>query len=409
MKPLPIKYHINPDTGEPDQSMGIDIDWDAIRKAFKKLHIPDRYYKPRMDGIEHLGYIIDMSDRSRGKTTNKLLLGLILYQAYGIQLHYLRQNSDQVQPKSIRNLYETVLGNGYISRITEGKYNSIRYRGQRWYLQLLDDNGTVLEIDPVPCCVCFGLDESDDQKSIYNAPRGDMIFFDEFITSKYGYYDFKWFTDLCKTIIRDRKSAIIYMSANTIDINTPWFDELCIRDTVAALDRGQHAETVTSLGTHIYIEILPESTSEQRKQVNRKYWGFDTSQVSAITGKGVWTTDDYPHIPPADDDHPVQVIMNRIFVERQGRLFKLQLVRSDQHGLCIYVMPATRTYNDSVIFTADELQDTRYVFAFGRGTGVAWVWEMYTQGMFRYAHNAAGAFIKSYVSYCQSKITAMRR
>ena len=409
MKPQPIEYHINPDTGQPDQSMGIKIDWEIIRKAFKKLKIPDIYYKPHMDNIEHLGYIVDMSDRSRGKTTNKLILGLLLYCAYGIQLQYLRQTEDQCQPKEIGDLYQTVIENGYIERITEGKYNYIAYRGKRWRLQLIDDDGKVLETDPDHCCICLGLDEAPALKSQYNAPRGDMIFFDEFIGERYGYYDYKHFTDLTKTIIRDRLSPIIYLSANTINLHSQWFDEFCIRDQVERLQQGEHTETVTSLGTHIYIEILSPNTTEQRKAVNRKYFGFETSQVSAITGKGVWTTDDFPHIPPADEDKPVRILLNRVFVERQGRYMKLQLVQSEQHGICVYVMPATKTYDDSAIFTADELQDPRYVFAFGKGTGIGFFWELYLQGRFRYAHNAAGAFVKSYVSYTQTKLAAMRR
>lgn len=403
MRPQKIRWYDN------DQSLGIIIDWHMIAKEYDKLKIPAVYHRPHMDGIDHLGYIIDLSDRSRGKTTNKLILGLLLYAAYGVQLHYIRQYSDQCEPKSIRSLYDTVLDCGYIERITEGKYNRITYRGRRWYLQLVDDTGTVLETDPTACCVCFGLDDAPRQKSIYNAPRGDMIFYDEFITTTYGYLDYGNFVDLCKTIIRDRKSPIIYMSANTIDINSPWFDELCIRDQIERLHPGDSTETATEQGTHVYIEILPSDTSLKRQTVNKRFWGFGTKRLAAITGRGEWASDDYPHIPPSDADHPVEVLLNRVFVERSGRLVKLQLVRSEQHGLCVYAMPATKTYDDSIIFTADELLDSRYVFAFGKQTVVAWVWDLYVAGKYRYATNATGAYIKSYVSYAMTRLASMRR
>lgn len=409
MKPQQIRYHINPETGAEDQSLGIVIDWKMIEKAYDKLKIPEAYHKPHMQGIDHLGYIIDLSDRSRGKTTNKLILGLLLYMAYGVQLHYIRQSSEQCELRNIKNLYSTVLDCGYIEKITEGKYNHLNYRGRRWYLQLLDDDGKVLESDPIACCVCFGLDDAPAQKSIYNAPKGDMIFFDEFISPIYRYNDYTLFSDLCKTIIRDRISPVIFMSANTIDKQSQWFDELCIRDQIEHLHQGESTETVTSLGTHLYIEILGQDTSVKRAQVNRRFFGFDTKRLSAITGKGEWTTDDYPHIPPSDDDHPVRIILNRIFVERQGRLIKLQVVKSPQHGLCVHAIPATKLYDDSIIFTADDLSDDRYLFCFGTGTGVGFVWDLYLQGRFRYAHNEAGAFIKSYVSYAKSKLAAMRR
>lgn len=407
IKPQTIKYLPNAD-GIPDPSVGIDIDWRMIERAYDRLKIPDRFHRPKMDGIEHLGYIIDMSDRSRGKTTNKLILGLLLYWAYGIQLHYIVHSKNQCEPREIRDLYRTVISNGYIEQITGGKYNNIAYRGRRWNLLMLDDDGHVLEQDPDACCVCFGLDDAPKRKSIYNAPLGDMIFFDEFITTETNWDDYKNFSDLCKTIIRDRKSPIIYMSANTIDKNTHWFDDLCIRDQVEKMNPGDHIETITDLGTHIYIEILSHETSMQRQDVNRRFFGFRTAQLGAITGKGDWTTDDYPHIPSQKDD-AVRVLHNAVFVQRGSKLAKLQLVQSRIRGICVHVMPATRTYDDSIIFTADDLADDRYVFGFGKQTTVGAYWDLYMQGRFWYSDNAVGAFIKSYVSFVNSRISAMRR
>lgn len=403
-----IHYYKNK-KGKEDPALGIVIDWKMIRKAYDGLKIPKKYHRPHMDGIDHLGYIIDLSDRSRGKTTNKLLLGLLLYAAYGIQLHYIRQNSDQCEPKQIKNLYETVLSCKYIERITEGKYNHITYRGRRWYMQLLDDTGKVLETDPVPCCVCFGLDDAPEQKSIYNAPRGDMIFFDEFITLHYGYDDYTLFTDLCKTIIRDRLSPIIYMSANTIDRQSPWFDELCIRDTVEKMEQGTAQEIQTEEGTHLYVEILPADNSEVRMAVNKRFFGFGGSRLSAITGRGTWASESYPHIPKEDPDSPSRILVNTIFLKRQNALIKLRLVDHPQLGISVFCMPATKTYDDSIIFSADTLEDVRYVFAFGKNTGVAFIWELYIQGRFRYATNSVGGVVKSYVSFAQSKLAAMRR
>ena len=404
-----IHYHKN-EKGKEDAARGIVIDWKMIQKAYNALKIPKKYHRPHMDGIDHLGYIIDMSDRSRGKTTNKLILGLLLYCAYGIQLHYIRQNSEQCELRYIKNLYETVVSCGYIEKITEGKYNHIMYRGKRWYLQLLDEEtGKVLETDPVACCVCFGLDEATAQKSIYNAPRGDMIFFDEFVSNTYGFYDYINFTDLCKTIIRDRISPIIYMSANTINRQSAWFDELFIRSAVEKMEQGTAQEISTEEGTHIYIEILPADNSEIRQAVNKRFFGFGGTRTAAITGRGTWASETYPHIPREDEEHPTREILNQIFLLRQNTLLKLKVVEHPTLGIGVFVMPATRTYDDSVIFTADDLTDARYVFAFGKNTGVYFIWELYMQGRFWYANNTIGGVVKSYVSYAQSKLAAMRR
>ena len=82
---------------------GILIDWDAVRREYKKLKIPKEYHYPLKADFGRVGYVIDMSDRSRGKTTNKLIVGLLLYAMYGIQLHYVRQKSSQCEiPEQLR-------------------------------------------------------------------------------------------------------------------------------------------------------------------------------------------------------------------------------------------------------------------------------------------------------------------
>ena len=69
------------------QKLGIKIDWKLVRKEFRKLHCPVTSHNPLKADMEKCGYVIDLSDRSRGKTTYKLIVGLILFKLYGINLH----------------------------------------------------------------------------------------------------------------------------------------------------------------------------------------------------------------------------------------------------------------------------------------------------------------------------------
>ena len=103
------------------------------------------------------------------------------------------------------------------------------------------------------------------------------------------------------------------------------------------------------------------------------------------------------------------MMCNRIFIEMNGQLMKLAVVRNPEIGICVYVTPATKLYDDSVIFTADEVKDRRYVFLFGKGLPVNFVWDLYTKGRWYYAHNAAGCWIRAYVTYAQGKLRNMTR
>lgn len=393
---------------EDKQKLGIKIDWKLVRKEYNKLHCPADSHNPLKADFSKCGYVIDLSDRSRGKTTNKLLVGLILFKLYGIILHYVRQKKTDCEPKMLKDLYKTVCDYKYIQKIFGDDYNDITYVGKRWYLIKREKDGSISYQCEDNCTFCIGLDESDDLKSTYNAPRGDMIFHDEFISTIYGYYDFIRFSDICKTIIRDRLSPVIFMSANNINKNSIWFDELCIRKDLEPMEQGDSKYIESELGTHIYLEILSANITKERANVNKRFWGFPNPKLTAITGRGTWATENYQRIPlyRADEDTQPRELQNVVFVSMSGKYVKLRLVQDIERGLCVFVTPATKIYDDSIVLTADEIHNKRMIYGFGLETFLKAYWKLYKQNKFYYATNSEGAFIKSYISYVLTLNTA---
>lgn len=383
---------------DDDKEKGILYDWDLIRREYKKLGCPKRVYNPLKADIRVFGYILAMSERSEGKTTNPLLIVMIMNKIYGTIGHYIRNRPDMITPKSLKDLFKTILEYHYIEKITDGQYNNVYYYGKRWYYCNTDETGRIKEKCPEHFMFCCSLPESDYLKSSYNCPTGDLIIFDEFImTDGYLYSDFIHFSDICKTIIRDRISPVIFMLSNSVDVSSPWFDELCIRDEANTIQQGETRQIVTSEGTHIYFEMLEKNTSEIRQQVNTRFWGFPNPKLAAITGKGTWAVESYPHIRPYKDDDDFQIIQNRLFVRQSGKLLKLQLIRDDT-GFAVHVMPATRTYKDSVILTHGDITSKQEVFGFGaKGTVLDVYWRLYRANRFYYATNIDGALMKAYI------------
>jgi len=387
-----IKYHDN------DINKGIVYDWEKIRKEYKKLNCPKGVYNPLKPDYDIFGYNICMSDRSEGKTTNPLLLSMIMNEMYGTIGHYIRQSTNALTPKLLGNLFNTILKFGYVEKITKGLWNSVFYYGKKWFYCNRDDNGKIEEKAEQHFLYCIGLNESDDLKSSYNCPTGDFILFDEFIQlSGYGYSDFIAFTDICKTITRDRISPIILMMSNNIDFTSPWFDELCIRDDVNTMQMGDIRQIETELGTHIYLEILPENTSEQRELVNRRFFGFPNPKLAAITGKGTWAGESYPHIKYVKDDS-ARVLYNKLYCKQSGKLLKLQLVKHPDIGYCVYVVPATRIPENAYILTHQDITDKREIFGFGKsGTLLDTYWTLYKANKFYYASNLTGVLFRGYI------------
>lgn len=396
---------------------GIKYNWKQIRKEYKKMKIPAEYYFPLRVDWEQAGYCIAMSDRARGKTSEVLILGAIMNKLYGTIIHYIRTDKESITPMHMKDLFSTLTECGYIEKLTDGKYNGVYYFGHRWYYCRYDEQGKREETAEDHFMICMHLSESDRLKSSYNCPRGDLIIYDEFISlSGYGYSDFIRFADLTSTIFRKRLCGCIYMLSNTIDRNSPWFDELCIRDDVNIMGQGENRYIESPLGSRMFVEILTADQSIQTEHVNRRYFGFPNPKLSAITGRGTWATETYQHIPPTQYTDPetgerkereIRIIYNRLFVRQSGKLLKLQIVK-DERGICVYVKPATRTYEDSWILTHGDITSPREIFAFGsHGTPLESVWKLYKQNRFYYATNADGALLFAYVKICNEKLRNM--
>lgn len=382
---------------------GVKYDWGKIRKEYKRLKCPRDVYYPLKCDWDQAAFNMCLSDRSRGKTTNPVLVSLIMYRDYGTTPHYLRVSSDQTRPMIIQDMYTTIREHDYISRIFGGEFNDIEYYAKRWTLVKRNmETGEITAAADRPAMVCFGINESDDIKSVYNSPRGDAIIFDEFISSIYHYDDFFNFKNMIKTIVRDRLSAVCWMLANTTDVHTPWFDDMMLRDAIMGMQMGE-ARYCTA-GDHVsyFIDIMSPDVSERREKVNDRYFGHDNPKLNAITGRQMWSTEDYPHIPP-DKLDPAQQIYGRLYLQHAGRIVRLVLVRREI-GLCVHVVPAKRIYDDSWCLTMGVITDKRYLYGAGpKGTVLETYWRLYKANRWYYATNSEGAVVKAYLKMLRAE------
>lgn len=387
-----------------DQNLGIKYDWSRIKKEYKKLRCPKDVYYPLKCDWDQAAYNMCLSDRSRGKTTNPLLVSFIMYRDYLTTPHYLRNDKDQVRPMIIRDMCETIRDFRYIERIFGGEYNDIEYRSRRWTLVKRDEQGDIVAAADRPLLVCFGLNDSDSLKSTYNAPRGDVIILDEFIESVYRYNSFFNFKNIIKTIVRDRLSAVCWMLANTTDIHSPWFDDLMLRDQINTLGMGQAAYIEAGDGVRYYIDIMSPDTSERREKVNMRYFGRNNPKLNSITGRQMWSTKDFPHIPPAKIDEPEEVY-SKLYMQHAGRLVRLVLVRRSI-GLCVHVVPAVKLYSDSWCLTMSEITTGRQLYGSGpKGSILETYWRLYKANRWYYATNYEGALVEAYIKVLRADRT----
>ena len=380
--------------------LGILYDWNKIIRAYKALKCPKDVYDPTptiktMTIDNNVKWYIGMSKRRVGKTTNYLLYGLIMFWLYGTHTYYIRERDDMIAPRNSKKLFDTIIANGYIEKITDGIYNSVKYQAKGWYLCKRNDNGDIIEECMQAFCYMQSIQSAEDVKSVLNDPVADIIIYDEFIGSVVYPNSFVDFFNLISTIKRLRQSTLIFLLANTIDMYHIYFKEFCIADSVQKMRAGDKAIITSDIGTKVLVERIEQPAAAKRQDEIDKvlYYGFPNPKLSAITGDD-WAIANYQHIP----DGEYKYIYQKIYIMYSNKFVRLDLVHHEKLGLCCFAHWATNTYKDSIILTAEERTDPRYRYKTGHGRLEQIIRNCFRQNRVYYATNDVGAFVDSYLT-----------
>lgn len=354
MKPIldSIKY-IN-----DNESYGIDYDFKKLEELYKKLEVPEEYWRPPIDKLKYHRYIQVMSDRAAAKTTNVLLLGLCFNRLYGTVIQYVRGKDRQTTQNTAGELIGVINSfedGWYIRTLTDGRYNALRYHRttKTFHYAMLDEDGALVEEDPVFCIKMLSVEKHEDYKSGYNAPLGDFILYDEFIQEVYA-DEFVAFCDLLSTICRKRMSPRIFMLANTINKNSKWFEEYEIAKEIRGLEKGESRSIATEKGTHIYVEVIGNTVTPRKQALNAAYFGFKNPRLAAITGEGTWACVNVQHMPKSGHDGYTYISRGLFLEVALGEYLACDVVEHKEVGVVMYVHRATKVKEGATVLTLYE-------------------------------------------------------
>lgn len=368
-----IKYINN------DYNLGIVIDWTMVMKELKKLiepYVADNYVpEPPWNSAN---WFVDCSERSVGKTTQYLLIGMILNKYYGITVEYLRLHKDQIRPIHLRDLFSTIDNPDYeyVKKITDGKYNSILYDSKRFYYCNRDEKGNINKVDIAAECFCHveATDNVDNIKSLYNNSKASYVILDEFINAS-GVNREMDFLNLCQvlsTYRRNRLDMKIVLLANTINPYNQLFKELCVSDDIRKLKLGEDKVVNTPLGTNVWIHLVAfdKKVTEKRLFNNLQYFGFKNPKLSSINGGQEWAIKNYPHLHPVDiyNNEERKLIYRDCYLRHYDKLLSLELWYSTTIGTYLYVHEMTTTPKLPMrIYTLDTPKNRIEKYGIGNG------------------------------------------
>lgn len=171
--------------------------WEMITNLYKSLDVPKQYvWIPNL--LECDNYV-GVSDRSRGKTTNSVLLGLCAFKLFGWSTGYFRNTKEDGKKSNLETLAQVINQYGYVKKLFP-QYDRIVYHYQGGYWCMVNDE-TQDESDPI--MYKFIVDEYVSYLG-RNEITCNIFIYDEFMHDEYKSDRFIHFLSLHKTISRER-------------------------------------------------------------------------------------------------------------------------------------------------------------------------------------------------------------
>lgn len=382
---------------------GIKYDWNSIMRTYRQLMrqagYNDPLYDPSTIPWDNAKYFQLLSERAAGKTTNLILIGMIMNQMYGTQIGYIRQSEDMIKPSIAGDIFNVILSyraGFYVKWLTDNRYEGIYIHWKKAYFCKYDEMGRPDEIAPEPFLQFLSIDHNFDYKSGFQAPFMDFIVFDEFISGTYRVNEFCDFMDLLSTIIRKRKGPVVCMLSNAINYNSTYFKEFEISREVKKIKVGQHEIITTEKGTNIYVEMIGMKQSAIKTEINRLFYGFKNPRLASITGgEQTWSFDPVPHITHSDTD---ELITKNIRLDCGDCMLQLELVETEDRGLIINVHEAgPKMYDDTIVLTNGEIRQPNQLWGIGKGPLCKLIWGLYAENKFYYDTNETGSMVANYI------------
>ena len=242
-------------------------------------------------------YTMIVGERSNGKSYGALQYCLLQYHETGRPFAYIRRTDKSIKRNPLIKLFGSLVNNGIIYLVTDGKYNNIEPKGGDVYFMRVNDDGEK-DISPEPFCYCYALNTVDSSRG-GRPPEVENIIFDEFIplNSPYGYIDPENETDYFKNTISNimgyREPKNIIMVANTIDQHSCYFQNMRITG-IKDMKSGQIDLYKYKQGGKGSIAVAMSSGTTGGKP-NDYIYEFD-GEENMITGASLWDFDRYPKL-----------------------------------------------------------------------------------------------------------------
>lgn len=357
-----------------------------------------KYYSLNKINKKNATYNVIFGERSNGKTYATLKQVLENYFSDGSQFAYIRRWSVDVQPKRMNNLFNAIIEDGYLEKLSGGKFTAIFYRTGRFYLCTYNDKGKPIYNEEDIIGYAFSLSENEHNKA-NSYPRVTNIIFDEFLTNKiYLPDEFILFMNTVSTIVRQRTNVKIYMLGNTVNKFCPYFKEMGLTNILSMKQGSIDLYTYGESKLKVAVEY---ADSKKKFKKNNFYFAFNNPKLKMITG-GAWELNIYPHAPVKW--LPKNIIFT-YFIDFNDNIYQCEIINKDTN-VFTYIHEKTtpiKNPDKDIIYTLDYNPKINYNVNILKPltdyqNKIAW---FYTHDRVYYQDNNVGDAINNYLKICK--------
>ena len=357
-----------------------------------------KYYSLNKINKKDATYNVIFGERSNGKTYATLKQALENYFDNGSQFAYIRRWSVDVQPKRMNNLFNAIIEDGYLEKLSGGKFTAIFYRTGRFYLCTYNDKGKPIYNEEDVIGYAFSLSENEHNKA-NSYPRVTTIIFDEFLTNKiYLPDEFILFMNTVSTIVRQRTNVKIYMLGNTVNKYCPYFKEMGLTNILSMKQGSIDLYTYGDSKLKVAVEY---ADSKKKFKKNNFYFAFNNPKLKMITG-GAWELNIYPHAPVKW--LPKNIIFT-YFIDFNDNIYQCEIINKDTN-VFTYIHEKTtpiKNPDKDIIYTLDYNPKINYNVNILKPltdyqNKITW---FYTHDRVYYQDNNVGDAINNYLKICK--------
>lgn len=349
---------------------------------------------------ENADYNVIYGERSNGKTTSVLEYALDdnIASGYTNQLAIVRRWEEDFKGKNGQQMFDNIVKLNWVEKKTKGRYNSITYYSQRWFLSKYDELGNLVEKRDVPFALGFSLTSEEHYKST-SYPNIKTILFDEFITrNMYLPEEFIKFQSVLSTIIRLRSDVKIFMCGNTINKYCPYFAEMGL---IHVRNQKKGTIDVYTYGESELKVAVEYSDMPSKKKPSNKYFAFNNPKLQMITNGG-WEIDIYPHLP---HKYLPKHVIYTFYVVFDGDILQGNVINIDTETF-IYLHRKTTPIKDDnkqLVYQQEPNYKINYRVNFLKPYGRAdrIIHALYTRNKMFYQDNEIGEIMNNYLKWCK--------